>query len=130
MAGFHAFVPSLSLLCGQVPHSARILGASLNVKLQVDTDQLAGLSSAVSALADSLAGNPYHQSVSLGNCGSNAVYEGANDSDAHYALRAIVLEADLRMCVTTIEAAITEYEAQEAAMAQQNAGGGGGGGGW
>ncbi len=130
MAGFHAYIPSLSLLCGQATHGTRTLGASLNVKLQVDTDELAELSSAVRTLADSLAGNPYHQSVSLGNCGSNAVYEGANDSDAHYALRAIVLEADLRMCVTTIEAAITEYDAQEAAMAQQNSGGGGGGGGW
>jgi len=95
---------------------------------QIETDELVSLSAAVTAIADSLTGNPFHQSVSLSSCGSGLVNSTAAESDEHFRLRAIILEADLRACASALDETAATYEAKEAAMSAGD--GYGGGGGW
>lgn len=54
--------------------------------------------------------------------------ESAADSDDHFRLRAVILEADLRACASAIDATVSTYEALEADLSVQSVGGGAGGG--
>ncbi|NTV38690.1 MAG: hypothetical protein HGA51_01855 [Demequinaceae bacterium] len=95
--------------------------------LRVTGEDVRHLSSQLNALADDLHGDPFRNMDSMPDCGSSLVATAGAGANDHFALRALLIETELR------DLGAMAWRVNEV-MGQQDlglaAGGGGGGGSW
>lgn len=77
------------------------------------SEDLETLSSQLNAIADGFCVYPYRHVGSIPGCGSASVADAASDSNEHAALRALLIEAELRDAAIAATHVAKEMAAQE-----------------
>lgn len=95
--------------------------------LRVTGDDLRYLASQLNTLADGLHGDPFRNMDGMPNCGSGHVATAGAGANDHFALRALLIETELRDISQMAWHVNEVMDEQDSGLA---AGGGGGGGGW
>lgn len=98
----------------------------MSAVLRITGDDLVYLSSQSGALADELHGDPFINVGGMPDCGSGLVATAGAGANEHFALRALLIETELRDLGAMAAHVNTTMSDQDAGLSSS----GGGGGGW